>query len=166
MTESTQPIQPTVKGNGKGGVVALSVLVVILVVSNILVYMSMQNQISALNTDKTNLQNQINALRAPKIIKVDLKTSETYGWNPVLHVYGYLCNVGDNTAYNCWLHVVGYLSNGVVASDTHISLAAISGGSWVLVDIPISLSYSGSSNIYNPTRLTNVTITEEWTSQP
>ena len=55
--------------------------------------------------------------------------------------------------------MVGYLSSGVVATDTHISLAAISGGSWVLVDIPISLSD-------NTPTLTTVTITPEWTSQP
>jgi len=53
---------PQKKGVGKGVVIALIVLVVVLGVSNVYVYSSLQGQINALNTDKTNLQNQVNSL--------------------------------------------------------------------------------------------------------
>jgi len=54
------------KGMGKGIVIALGVLVVVLAVSTGYVYSSLQNQINALNTDKTDLQNQVNTLNTDK----------------------------------------------------------------------------------------------------
>jgi len=54
------------KGTGKGVVIALGVLVVILAVSTGYVYSSLQSQINALNTDKTNLQNQVSSLTTDK----------------------------------------------------------------------------------------------------
>lgn len=51
---------------GKGVVIGLAAIAVILVASNIYVYTSMQNQISGLNTDKTNLTNHVNTLTSQK----------------------------------------------------------------------------------------------------
>jgi len=51
---------------GKGVVIALGILVVILGVSNVYVYTMLQNQINALNAEKTNLQNQVNILNSDK----------------------------------------------------------------------------------------------------
>jgi len=90
---------------------------------------NLQNQISSLNAQITNLQNQINSLKAPKLIQVDLRADDNRPLfrTPYLHVYGYVCNVGANTAYNSKIHVVAYQSGGVVAIDTYITLGTIYG---------------------------------------
>jgi TolA-binding protein len=105
----------------------------------------------------TNLQNQINSLKAPKLIMVDLKSEDNRPWlgTPYLHVYGYICNVGTNTAYNSKIHVVAYQSGGVVAIDTYITLGTIYGESWKSVDS--NIYYSGSE-------LVAWHLTLEWTS--
>lgn len=132
---------------------------------------SLQNQISSLNSQVSSLnaqiedlqdriaslQSEINTLEAPKLIKVNLRANDSRPWigTPYLHVYGEICNVGTNTAYNCKLHVVAYQSGGVVALNTYINLGTIYGESWKSVD----------SNIYyNGDALTSWTITPEWTS--
>jgi hypothetical protein len=91
------------------------------------------------------------------LIKVDLKASDNRPWlsTPYLRVYGYMCNVNQNWAYNCKLHVVAYQSGGVVAIDTHVDLGTIIGESWTHVDS--NVYYSGSG-------LISWTITPEWTS--
>ena len=73
---------------------------------------------------------------------------------PYLHIYGYICNVGTNSAYNCKLHIVAYQSGGVKAIDTYIDLGTIDGESWKSVDSYIF--YSGSP-------LESWEITPEWT---
>jgi chaperonin cofactor prefoldin len=118
---------------------------------------SLNAQITSLQNQITYLQNQIDTLKAPKLIKVNLRADDNRPWlgTPYLHVYGYICNVGTNWAYNCKLHVVAYQSGGVVAIDTYITLGTITGESWTSVDS--SVYYSGSA-------LTSWTITPEWTS--
>lgn len=120
---------------------------------------SLNSQISSLNAQIASLQSQINALEAPKLIKVNLKSDDNRPFlgTPYLHVYGEVCNVGSNTAYNCKLHVVAYQSGGVVAIDTYIVLGTISGESWRTVDA--SPTYGGGA-------LTSWTITPEWTATP
>lgn len=118
---------------------------------------SLNSQIDSLNAQITNLQNQINTLEAPKLILVNLRADDNrpiFG-TPYLHVYGEVCNVGTNTAYDCKLHVVAYQSGGVVAIDTYITLGTIDGESWVSVDT--NVYYSGDA-------LTSWTVTAEWTS--
>ena len=102
------------------------------------------------------LQNQIDFLKAPKLIKVDLKANDNrplFG-TPYLHIYGYICNVGTNSAYNCKLHIVAYQSGGVKAIDTYIDLGTIYKESWKIVDSKVY--YSGSP-------LESWEITPEWT---
>jgi uncharacterized protein YoxC len=105
----------------------------------------------------TSLQNEINTLKAPKLIKVNLRADDNRPWlgTPYLHVYGYVCNVGTNTAYSSKIHVVAYQSGGVVAIDTYITLGTIYGESWTSVDS--NIYYSGSE-------LVSRTLTLEWTS--
>jgi hypothetical protein len=112
-------------------------------------------QYQNLQTQITNLQNQIADLQAPNLIKVNLKSDDNRPFlqTPYLHVYGEICNVGTNTAYNCRLHVVAYQSGGVIAINTDIVLSNIGGRSWVSVDG--SPTYSGGS-------LTGWTITPTW----
>ena len=229
-------------GKAKAGLVVSAVLIVILAVSNVWSYTSLQNQINTLNNEKSNLQGQINtlhsqlsslnttyqnytsthsysnseydslnteyqnyvathsysnseydslqsdynnyvathhhtdseydslksendALKAPKLIKVNLKADDVRPWlgTPYLDVYGYICNVGYDPAYNSKVHVVAYQSGGVVAIDTYINLGtifgaqALPGGSWTSVDA--NIYYSGSA-------LTGWTLTLEWTTTP
>jgi len=106
------------------------------------------------------LKSDRDALKAPKLIKVHLMSDDVrhvYPWDPDhhLHVYGYVCNVGTNTAYSSKIHVVAYQSGGVKAIDTYISLGTIYGESWTSVDS--SVYYSGSE-------LTGWTLTLEWTT--
>jgi len=117
----------------------------------------LNSQIQSKNAQIASLQNQLADLQAPKLIKVNLKSDDNRPWlgTPYLHVYGEICNVGTNTAYNCKLHVVAYQSGGVVAIDTYILLGSISGQSWVSVDG--SPTYSGGA-------LTGWSVTPEWTS--
>jgi uncharacterized phage infection (PIP) family protein YhgE len=125
---------------------------------------NLQNQISSLNSQITDLNNQIVSLQsqvatlqAPKLIRVNLKSDDNRPFlgTPYLHVYGEVCNVGTNTAYNSKIHVVAYQSGGVVAMDTYIIIGTISGESWTSVNG--SPTYSGGA-------LTNWTLTLEWTS--
>lgn len=120
---------------------------------------SLNSQISSLNSQIESLESQIDSLKAPKLIKVNLRADDNRPWlgTPYLHVYGYICNVGSNLAYNCKLNVIAYQSGGVVAIDTYINLGAISGESWTSIDSDIY--YSGSA-------LTSWTITPEWTAEP
>jgi TolA-binding protein len=118
---------------------------------------SLKAQIANLQNQIVDLQNQINSLKAPKLIKVDLRAEDNRPWlqTPYLHVYGYVCNVGTNTAYNSKIHVIAYQSGGVVAINTDIILGTIYGESWKSVDA--NLYYQGNA-------LTGWTLTLEWTS--
>jgi hypothetical protein len=122
-------------------------------------YNNYVNDHSYTNEQYANLQSQIADLEAPNLIEVNLKSDDNHPFlgTEYLHVYGEICNVGTNTAYNCKLHVVAYQSGGVVAFDTLILLGTISGKSWTSVDA--SKTYSGSS-------LTSWTITPQWTATP
>jgi hypothetical protein len=122
---------------------------------------SLNDQISTLvsNSNRaqsniTTLQDQINQLRAPTVVNVGVGGYDAAG--KYLNVYGWFCNVGDNTAYNVRLHVTGTQLGGVLAFDTYV---------------PISDSIAGweskqmSTNIpYNGTGLVHFTMSPVWTS--
>jgi len=118
---------------------------------------SLNTQITNLQNQITDLQNQINSLRAPKLIEVHLMSDDTRPLlgTPYLHVYGYVCNVGTNTAYNSKIHVVAYQKGLVEAINKDIILGSIGGESWTSVDT--NVYYSGSA-------LIGWTLTLEWTS--
>lgn len=118
---------------------------------------SLNSQISSLNAQIASLQSQVSTLESPKLVKVNLVGDDNRPWfqTPYLHVYGYVCNVGSHTAYNCKLHVVAYQSGGVVAIDTYINFGSVGGESWTSVDS--NVYYSGSD-------LTSWSITPQWTS--
>ena len=101
------------------------------------------------------LINEIDSLKAAKIIFVNLSVQDTRTWygTPYLHFSGEICNVGTNTAYNCKIHVVAYQGS-VIAIDTYIVLGTIEGESWQSIDE--NVYYSGSA-------ITSWTATPEWT---
>jgi len=117
----------------------------------------LNTQISLLTTQITNLQNQVNTLKTPKLIGVNLKGDDNGPfWDKLyLKVYGYVCNVGTNTAYNSKIHVILYQSGGVVANNTYITLGTINGESWISVD---------SKVYFDGPALTGWNLTLEWTS--
>ena len=100
------------------------------------------NTIASLNSQISSLNAQVSALEAPRLVKVNVLEDDNRLW-PYLHVYGYICNVASNTAYNCRIHVVAYQSGGVVAIDTYIFIGYIYGYDWRYVDL--NVYYSGSA---------------------
>jgi len=112
--------------------------------------------IDSLNAQIASLNSQINNLKAPKLISVNLKAEDTRPWlsTPYVHVYGYVVNVGTNTAYNAKVHVVLYQSGNVIAKDTYVDLGSIGGESSKSVDT--NVYYEGSE-------ITDQTVTLEWT---
>ena len=105
---------------------------------------NLNTQIANLNSQIASLQSQIDSLKAAKLVKVNLLANDNRPWfvTPYLHVYGEVCNVGTNTAYNCKLHVVAY-QGAVVAIDTYISLGSINGESWT--SVASNVYYSGAA---------------------
>lgn len=108
-----------------------------------------QNQINS-------LQGQVDSLKSAKLISVNLNADDSRPFlqTPRVHVYGYVVNVGTNTANNARIHVVLYQSGGVIAEDTYIDLGSIGGESSKSVDT--NVFYEGSE-------ITSKTITLEWT---
>lgn len=146
-----------------------AVLVVALVVSNIWFYVTLQNQIDALNSEINSLNttyanyvathnvtdSQYNALKAPKLSALSIYsedvTSESH-----LHVTGELWNVGTDTAYECRLRVQAYQGD-VIAINTYISIGTIEGENRRILDYRVG--YSGSP-------LTRWTMTPQWETKP
>jgi hypothetical protein len=91
------------------------------------------------------LQDEIDSLRAAKLISVNLKAEDNRSIveTPYVHVYGYVVNVGNNTADDAKIHVVLQQSGGVVAKDTYINLGSVGGESVVSVDTKVY--YEGSA---------------------
>jgi hypothetical protein len=90
------------------------------------------------------LQNEINGLKAAKLISVNLKAEDNRSdsQTPFVHVYGYVVNVGNSTADDVRIHVVLQQSGGVVAKDTYVDLGSVGGESFVSVDTKVY--YEGS----------------------
>ena len=121
----------------------------------------LDSQINSLDTQVTNLQNQINtlqstidALKAPKLIHVNIigTNNRPLFQTPYLEITGEVVNVGTNTAYNSKIHVVLYQGE-VVAEDTYINLGTIVGEGYETVDSKIY--YTGET-------LTGWSMTTEW----
>lgn len=121
---------------------------------------SLSDQISNLNAQITDLNNQIDDLKAPKLVKVGLEAEDNRIDEPYfLHVYGWVCNVGRNAAYNSTLHLVAYYINGTLAIDTYLEIGPLLGGQWnVVKEINAQINYEGSN-----LDMTRVTMTLEWT---
>jgi len=90
------------------------------------------------------LQDEIDSLRAAKLVSVNLKAEDNRSIveTPYVHVYGYVVNVGNNTADDAKVHVVLQQSGGVVANDTYADLGSVGGESVVSVDTKVY--YEGS----------------------
>lgn len=112
-------------------------------------------EVELLKARVAELQSRLEAFKGGKLVMVNLKGEDTRPLlgNPYLRVYGAVCNVGFETAYNCRLRVYAYQTGGVVAVDTYVILGDVEAGAWKNVDVKIY--YSGGA-------LVNWTITPEW----
>ena len=112
------------------------------------------SQYDALENERDSLNDEIDALKAAKLIFVNLGVQDTRPWQqtPYLYFTGEACNVGNNTALNCRIHIIAY-QDSAVALDTYIILGEIDGESWVNIDE--KLYYSGAA-------ITNWTAALEW----
>jgi hypothetical protein len=116
---------------------------------------ALKAQVEVLKAQVSELQSRLEALRVARLIMVNLKGEDVRPFlgNPYLHVYGAVCNVGLEKAYNSRLHVTAYQADGVVAIDTYVILGDIEAGTWKNVDAKIY--YTGSA-------LANWTMKPEW----
>ena len=115
----------------------------------------LQNQINQKNSQISSLNSQIDSLKSAKVVSVNLKAEDSRPFlqTPRVHVYGYVVNVGTNTAFNKKIHVVLYQSGGVVAEDTYINLGSVGGEQAISVDT--NVFYEGSE-------IVDDSITLEW----
>jgi len=115
-------------------------------------------EVEALKAQVSDLEGRLTAFRGGKLIPVNLKCEDVRPLigNTYLRVYGAVCNVGFETAYNCRLHVAARQADGVVAVDTYIVLGDLDAGSWRGVDSKIY--YTGGP-------LVGWVVTAEWSNE-
>ena len=116
-------------------------------------------QYDALINETEALNDEIDSLKAAKLILINLEREDTRPWQqiPYVHFTGYVCNVGTNAALNCKIHVIAYQDTtaGVaVAFTTDIPLGNINGESSVNFD---------KTEYYSGSAITDYSITLEWT---
>jgi hypothetical protein len=109
----------------------------------------------------TNLQDQISSLKSPKLVDVSLAYLDN--GEGVIHVTGYVYNVGNATAYGSHVQADQY-RNGAITNSTDVYFgsdlsdtmfgAKVLGGNSAYVDA--NVTYTGQS----PTK---VTLTLGWT---
>lgn len=115
---------------------------------------NMTNWKNSLLAQIADLEDQIANLQAAKLVKVDVRWTDNRPviGIPYVHLWGYIVNVGTNTAYNCTLRVVLY-QGPVPVVDTYIILGTIAHESWKWVSE--NIYYSGEP-------LTSVSVTPIW----
>ncbi|MFZ7138635.1 MAG: hypothetical protein ACOWW1_09500 [archaeon] len=123
----------------------------------------LQNEVSSKDSKIAELNEQITNLREANLMNVGIGASDhTEGEPPYLHVYGYVCNIGEDTAYNAKIHVTANHINGERAIDTYITigqLPSMSQGSTYKLEQFIT--YNGISLDVN-----SLSVTPEWTTEP
>jgi hypothetical protein len=104
--------------------------------------------------------------RAAKLVNVglgsrDLGQVPPYTNNAV-HIEGYVCNIGAETAYKTKLHVVAYYVTGAVALDQYVNIGdgGIIYGGGESTNVNMDIPYSGDADIGN------CILTPEWSQSP
>jgi hypothetical protein len=106
------------------------------------------------------IKSERDALKAPKLIFVGFNAEDVTSGVWHLHVWGGVCNVGTDTAYNCKIHIIAYQAKGPLP-EAYITLGTgtMLGETSTWVDSnPIYYVGGGA--------LTNWTYTLEWTATP
>jgi len=120
----------------------------------------LQDQVEAQQNQILNLENQLASLTpastAARVINVGLGADDNpYSSPPFLHVSGYVCNIGSETAYNVRLHVTAYRGSERVI-DTYYNIGTIVKEDSRYIDE--NFEYYGSALTPN-----SWTMTPEWT---
>jgi cell division protein FtsB len=120
----------------------------------------LQDQVEAQQNQILSLQNQLASMTpastAARVINVGLGADDNPSSSPpFLHVSGYVCNVGSETAYNVRLHVTAYRGSERVI-DTYYNIGTIAKEDSRYIDE--NFGYSGSALTPN-----SWTMTPEWT---
>lgn len=134
-------------------------LVVLLAISNLLVYSSLQSQINSLNVDRINLQSEkaslqtqvttlqseVNSLKAAQLHEVNEKWSDNHPLfsSPYISISGAIFNSGTNSASNVMLTVKIYNSAGTLLKSEDLTFGTIQGKSYSNFDTTIG--YSGDA---------------------
>jgi len=107
----------------------------------------------------------LNSNRSAKLVNVGLGSRDLGQAAPFIkavHIEGYVCNIGVQTAYKTRLHVVAYYVTGAVALDQYVNIGnggiIYGGGESTKVDLDIP--YSGDADIGN------VILSPEWSLSP
>jgi cell division protein FtsB len=134
---------------------------------------SLQNEVNDLEEQVTDLQDQVEAQQsqilslqnqlvstAARVINVGLGADDNpYSSPPFLHVSGYVCNIGSETAYNVRLHVTAYRGSDRVI-DSYYNIGTIAKED----------SRSVEAQFYYPAgsalNANSWTMTPEWTNAP
>jgi hypothetical protein len=113
-------------------------------------------QYDALVNETEALNDEIDSLKAAKLILINLEREDIRPWQqiPYVHFTGQVCNVGTNAALNCKIHVIAYQGTDV-AFTTDIPLGNINGESSVNCD---------KTEYYSGSAITDYSVTLEWTS--
>ncbi len=123
-------------------------------------YNSLQDQTDKLQTWLDGNASLVSNLKAPDLVTIDMKYTDNRPTRQqyYVRVYGSVCNVGSNPAYNSKLHVIAYSkSTKVIETDIKLKTGTIAGESGVSVDSTIN--YSGNA-------ITSLTVIPEWTATP
>jgi hypothetical protein len=143
-------------GEQKSSVRTLPIILgVVIIVLALLVVLMFVNVVPTLNSN-----------RAPKLVNVGLGSRDLGQDAPLytraVHVEGYVCNIGVETAYKTKLHVIAYYVTGAVALDQYVNIGdggiIYGGGESTKVDM--NIPYSGDADIGN------VILTPEWSPSP
>ena len=101
----------------------------------------------------------VNGNRAARLVNVGLGSRDL---GQEVHVEGYVCNIGVETAYKTRLHVVAYYVTGAVALDQYVNIGdggiIYGGGESTRVDL--NIPYSGDADIGN------CILTPQWSQSP
>jgi hypothetical protein len=98
----------------------------------------------------TNVIPTLNSNRSARLVNVAMGGYDIPNQH-VLHIHGYVCNVGLDTAYHVQVHVVGVYTTGGEAMDTYVNVGSgvVYGGdnSEVTADVAYSANGLGSWTI-------------------
>ena len=115
--------------------VLVTVLCVIVAVASTAIVYSIQ---------VNNLENQLGNRESARLVNVSLQYTDNR--QGVIHVTGYVCNVGDATAYECQVQVDQY-RNGEIMKTDRVDCGNIQGLASVYVDANVTYTGAPPANV-------------------
>jgi len=122
---------------------------------------SLESQVSSLNYQIADLMNELEVLKAPKLVNVGMGAHDNREnvSQPFLELEGAVVNVGRKTAYNCKLKIIAYQGNDQSIFILDLNPKSIEGLASAM--IKTNIYYSGA-----PISMSKLIITPEWTDTP